>query len=189
MEGITVAPARLKSLVIRNAVPKSRSEQEVIGYRNALMLHTPLYRYMLQAGECWKATNNDIIERNPDGTFWAAHPDGCSTPDTIAMADLTSCYVTVLDQCLTDSLVPLTILGFLYIHTFSDSGGLMSRLSTLLLLYYFDYVVGRYISLERIFEETKEAYFGVSTGYSAAGFVGMKAEELIGPSGKRRGAK
>jgi Fic family protein len=35
----------------------------------------------------------------------------------------------------------------------------MSRLLTLLLLYHFDYAVGRYISLERIFEETKEGYY------------------------------
>ena len=34
----------------------------------------------------------------------------------------------------------------------------MSRLLTLLLLYHFDSVVGRYISLERLFEETKESY-------------------------------
>ena len=73
-------------LVIRNATPKSRSEQEIAGYRDALalihesaahvpfsegvvlQLHTPLYRYMPQAGGRWKATNNDIIERYPDGT-------------------------------------------------------------------------------------------------------------------------
>jgi len=30
---------------------------------------------------------------------------------------------------------------------------------TLLLLYHFDYQVGRYISLERIFEESKESYY------------------------------
>ena len=33
-----------------------------------LQLHTILYRYMPQAGGRWKATNNDIIERHPDGT-------------------------------------------------------------------------------------------------------------------------
>jgi len=33
LEGVVVAPSRLKSLVIRNATPKSRSEQEIAGYR------------------------------------------------------------------------------------------------------------------------------------------------------------
>jgi Fic family protein len=35
----------------------------------------------------------------------------------------------------------------------------MSRLLTLQLLYHFDYAVGRFISLERIFEESKESYY------------------------------
>lgn len=35
----------------------------------------------------------------------------------------------------------------------------MARLLTLQLLYHFDYAVGRFISLERIFEESKESYY------------------------------
>jgi Fic family protein len=35
----------------------------------------------------------------------------------------------------------------------------MARLLTLQLLYHFDYRVGRFISLERIFEESKESYY------------------------------
>ena len=35
----------------------------------------------------------------------------------------------------------------------------MARLLTLLLLYHFGYDVGRFISLERIFEETKKSYY------------------------------
>jgi|GEM_PF-2363842 len=35
----------------------------------------------------------------------------------------------------------------------------MARLLTLQLLYHHDYRVGRYISLERIFEDTKESYY------------------------------
>ena len=48
---------------------------------------------------------------------------------------------------------------FAWIHPFPDGNGRMSRLLTLLLLYHFDYAVGRYISLERIFEDTKEGYY------------------------------
>ena len=71
----------------QNATPQSRSEQEVAGYRDALGLihesgeqmpfsrvrscsfgHGMLYRYMPQSGGRWKATNNDIVERHPDGS-------------------------------------------------------------------------------------------------------------------------
>ena len=38
LEGVIVAAHRLKSLVLKNATPKSRSEQEVAGYRDALSL-------------------------------------------------------------------------------------------------------------------------------------------------------
>lgn len=38
LEGVVVASSRLKSLVIRNTAPKSRFEQEIAGYRDALVL-------------------------------------------------------------------------------------------------------------------------------------------------------
>jgi len=179
LEGVVVAPVRLKSLVIRNALPKTRSEQELAGYRDALalihesaahmpfnegvvlQLHTMLYRYMPQAGGCWKATNNDIIERHPDGTSRLRFQPVAAYLTPMAMADLSRHYASALDRQLADPLVlvPLAILDFLCIHPFPDGNGRMSRLLTLLLLYHFDYAVGRYISLERIFEDTKEGYY------------------------------
>lgn len=179
LEGVVVAPSRLKSLVIRNAQPKSRSEQEVAGYRDALaliheaavhmpftegvilQLHTLLYRYMPQPGGRWKATNNDIVERHPDGNTRVRFQPVVAHLTPMAVTDLTQRYATALDQHLADPLVlvPLSMLDFLCIHPFPDGNGRMSRLLTLLLLYQFDYTVGRYISLERIFEESKEGYY------------------------------
>jgi Fic family protein len=83
LEGVVVAAHRLKSLVLKNATPKSRSEQEIAGYRDALglihesgeqmpfsegtvlQLHSILYRYMPQPGGHWKATNNDSLSATP----------------------------------------------------------------------------------------------------------------------------
>ena len=56
-------------------------------------------------------------------------------------------------------IIPLAILDFLCIHPFSDGNGRVSRLLTLMLLYHFGYDVGRFMSLERIFEESKETYY------------------------------
>lgn len=60
-----------------------------------------------------------------------------------------------------DSLILIStfVLDFLYIHPFDDGNGRMARLLTLLLLYIFGYEVGRYISLEKIIEESKETYY------------------------------
>ncbi|WP_341684864.1 Fic family protein [Limnohabitans sp.] len=179
LEGVVVAAHRLKSLVLKNATPQSRSEQEVAGYCDALglihesgeqmpfsegtvlQLHSMLYRYMPQPGGHWKATNNDIIERHPDGTSRIRFRPVAAHLTPMAMADLMARYRLALDQHMADPLVlvPLTILDFLCIHPFPDGNGRMARLLTLQLLYHFDYAVGRFISLERIFEETKESYY------------------------------
>ena len=179
LEGVVVAAHRLKSLVLKNATPKSRSEQEIAGYRDALglihesgeqmpftagtvlQLHGILYRYMPQPGGHWKASNNDIVERHPDGSSRIRIRPVAAHLTPIAMQDLISRYSTALDQHLADPLVlvPLAILDFLCIHPFPDGNGRMARLLTLQLLYHFDYAVGRYISLERIFEESKESYY------------------------------
>ena len=56
-------------------------------------------------------------------------------------------------------LLPLAVLDFLCIHPFTDGNGRVARLLSLLLLYHFDYRVGRYISLERIVEESRDTYY------------------------------
>jgi Fic family protein len=179
LEGVVVAKDRLKSLVIKNAAPKSRSEQEVAGYRDALglihesaesmpfsegvmrQLHAMLYRYMPQPGGSWKASNNDIVEKHPDGTARLRFRPVPAHLTPMAMADLVARYQAANDQHLADPLVliPLSVLDFLCIHPFPDGNGRVARLVTLLLLYQFNYAVGRYISLERIFEESKESYY------------------------------
>ena len=179
LEGVVVAPARLKSLVLKNAAPKSRSEQEVAGYRDALalihenavhmpftegtirQLHSLLYRYMPQPGGNWKATNNDIVEKHPDGRTSVRFSPVKAHLTPMAMADLVKHYQEALDQHRADPLVlaPLAVLDFLCVHPFPDGNGRMARLLTLQLLYHFDYAVGRFISLERIFEESKESYY------------------------------
>ncbi len=179
LEGVVVAAHRLKSLVLKNAAPQSRSEQEVAGYRDALglihesgeqmpfsegtvlQLHSMLYRYMPQPGGHWKATNNDIVERHPDGTSRIRFRPVAAHLTPMAMSDLIDRYRAALDQHLADPLVlvPLVVLDFLCIHPFPDGNGRMARLLTLQLLYHFDYAVGRFISLERIFEESKESYY------------------------------
>jgi len=55
--------------------------------------------------------------------------------------------------------VACLILDFLCIHPFRDGNGRVSRLLTLLALYQHGYEVGKYISLERIVEQSKETYY------------------------------
>ena len=50
-------------------------------------------------------------------------------------------------------------MDFLCIHPFSDGNGRMSRLLTLLLLYRAGYIVGKYISIEKLISDSKETYY------------------------------
>ncbi|MBR2944112.1 MAG: Fic family protein, partial [Clostridia bacterium] len=59
------------------------------------------------------------------------------------------------------------ILDFLCIHPFSDGNGRMSRLLTLLLLYRAGYIVGKYVSIEKMIEQTKETYYEALQNSSA----------------------
>jgi Fic family protein len=82
IEGVTVAPERLRPLVLGNTRPRDRSEEEIQGYRNALQrihagaadipitpdtlrdLHRTIQEGGGDAGQ-WKAVDNDIIEFRP----------------------------------------------------------------------------------------------------------------------------
>ena len=180
MEGITAPHKRIAALILRDAVPKDRSEQEIAGYRDALslihesathmqcsvniclQLHSMIYGYLPQDGGQWKMTDNEIIERGGDGAIERVRfraVSAVATPQ--AMTSLEQNYSVAINEQAKEPLlvIPLTILDFLCIHPFSDGNGRVSRLLTLLLLYHFGHDVGRYISLERIFEESKETYY------------------------------
>lgn len=179
LEGIEVPHKKIEELVLKDTNPKNRSEQEIAGYRDALnlihesakympftaniilQLHSVLCRYLPNTGGRFKSNDNEIIEKHPDGTqrIRFTPTKAYLTPETIDK--LTSTFATAVTQQTQDALVliPLTILDFLCIHPFSDGNGRISRLLTLMLLYQHDYQVGRYISLERIFEESKESYY------------------------------
>jgi Fic family protein len=180
IEGVVAPAGRVADLVIRAAEPRNRSEQEIAGYRDALQLihashrdiafsvnvilqlHQTLYRYEPGTGGRWKATDNQIVERAAHGAIarvrFAPTP-AVATPQ--AMTDLTATYRQAAARALADPLVilPLAVLDFLCIHPFTDGNGRVARLLSLLLLYHFDYRVGRYISLERIIEETRDTYY------------------------------
>jgi Fic family protein len=126
-----------------------------------LQLHTILYRFLPSGGGRWKTTANEIVERNADGSvhrirFTPVAP--VSTPQ--AMEDLIIGHDRAVDGEREQLIIlPLAILDFLCIHPFTDGNGRMARLLSLLLLYHFGFEVGRYISLERIIEESKETYY------------------------------
>jgi len=179
IEGVTAPRDRVEALVLRPTAPANRSEQEIAGYRDALnlihesaaemtlsvnvilQLHTVVHRFVPGGGGRWKMADNQIVERNLDGSLRRvlfSPVAAVATPQ--AMSDLIELHAqATADQREPLVVIPLAILDFLCIHPFTDGNGRMARLLTLLLLYQADFAVGRYISLERIIEESKETYY------------------------------
>ena len=178
IEGVTVDKDRLKPLVIGRSKPRDRSEEEVAGYRNALdlihrkhesleispdtiqKLHELSHGGASDAGH-WKKKDNDIIRRNSDGAVDLIFRPVSAAETPKAMEQLCLAYQHSVDQERYPDLyaVACLILDFLCIHPFRDGNGRVSRLLTLLALYHHGYKVGKYISLERIVEQSKETYY------------------------------
>jgi Fic family protein len=75
---------------------------------------------------------------------------------------------TLMDESIDPLIViPMFVLDFLCIHPFNDGNGRMSRLLTLLLLYRSGYIVGKYISIEKMIETTKDTYYEALQSSSA----------------------
>ena len=180
LEGIRAPKARIRALVTKKTEPRNRSEQEIAGYRDALNLihesacdmafstnvilqvHRRIYGHLPQEGGVRKMVDNEIVERGPSGNVLRVRfvPVGAAaTPGQ--MDELTARYRELEHLGRSDALVliPLAILDFLCIHPFTDGNGRVTRLLTLQLLYQAGYEVGRYVSLERIFEQTRESYY------------------------------
>ena len=179
IEGVTAPRGRVEDLMLRPTAPENRSEQEIAGYRDALnlihesagemafsvnvilQLHTMLNRFVPGDGGRWKMADNQIVERNPDGSLRRVRfkpVSAVTTPQ--AMDDLVELHAqATADEREPLVIIPLAILDFLCIHPFTDGNGRLARLLTLMLLHRADFEVGRYISLERVIEESKETYY------------------------------
>lgn len=179
IEGIVVDHKRVEALVIKNSQPRNRCEKEVSGYRDALeKIHTAhaampissntilllqefLYKYTEAPGGSFKREDNVIVDRFDDGTIRERFRpvSAIQTYDAVKQLVGNFDYLTKQSQYSQIFLIPLFIFDFLCIHPFSDGNGRVARLLTLLLLYQAGYEVGKYISLERVIEQSKETYY------------------------------
>lgn len=180
IEGIVTTNQRLHLLMEEKTTPRNRNEMEIKGYRYALNLihesyeyinirpnmilqiHKEMYRFLdVRLGGKWKDTPNEIDAVHPDGRrevlFRPLEP--CETPE--AMERLCEEYEKALNQynVVPLLLIPTFVHDFLCIHPFNDGNGRVSRLLTLWLLYKNGYAIGKYISLEKKIQITKDDYY------------------------------
>lgn len=179
IENITIDPKRLRDLMAAKSRPCNRSENEIAGYRAALdtihmsaqyipvrpgiilQFHQTLYQFSPGEGGRWKMKDNEIEEVLPDGTRFVRFRAMPAWQTAEAMDRLCQEFSRAWEVKVVDELILLAVfvLDFLCIHPFADGNGRMARLLTLLILYHGHFEVGRFISLERLIEETKQSYY------------------------------
>ncbi|MFH1044030.1 MAG: Fic family protein [Pseudomonadota bacterium] len=179
IEGVVVAAGRIDPLVLGRSKPRDRSEQEVAGYRDVLAeihtrgpklklggelirnWHRTLYGYTSERGGAWKRKDNAILEQQPGGGYAIRFKPVSALATPKFMQRLIEQFEREQAQERTDPLLLIAafVLDFECIHPFTDGNGRIGRLLSLLLLYRAGYEVGRYVSLERVIEQSKETYY------------------------------
>ena len=180
IEGIVTTTARLKKIIKGDLVPKSRNEQEIAGYKNALRLILDSYdlisitkNHVLQIhqtmisptklpyGGRFKSTQNYIVSvnKNNERTILFIPLSPFETP--IAIEELFKNFNDAVENSYIDQLIllPYFIHDFLCIHPFDDGNGRVSRLLTTLILLKFGFKIFKYVSLDAQIESHREWYY------------------------------
>jgi len=190
IEGIYTSDERLKALVKDSTRPRTRNEREIAGYRDVLntihenhdyippkpsiilQLHRDLYKFEgMDIGGRYKTSDNIIEEQDAEGNKSVRFRPMPAWETPEAIEKICQSYDEALNSENIDALIiiPMFVLNFLCVHPFNDGNGRISRLLTLLLLYRSGYIVGKYISIEKLIEQTKEIYYE-SLQLSSAGW-------------------
>lgn len=198
IEGIHTSDERLVLIVKNKTTANTRDEHEIAGYRDVLasihenhdyipptpsmilQLHRDLYKFTgLSFAGNYKSNNNTIAEMDADGNKSIRFQPVEAWETSISMEELCKNYSDIIGQGKVDPLliIPMFVLDFLCIHPFNDGNGRMSRLLTLLLLYRAGYIVGKYISIEKLIEQTKETYYEALKDSSANWHEGTSNDE------------
>jgi Fic family protein len=178
IEDIVLDQRRLERIV-RGAHPRTRSEEEVAGYRDALdhlfgddrpvdfgvvellRLHRLLFSHTGSPGGLLKRDDNRVVDTFPNGLR-------VDRFRTVPARD-TPFYVRELHHHLGDALggsrhhpvflIGMYVLDLLVIHPFDNGNGRVARLATTALLQAKGYDVVRYVAVEGLVDRTSDEYY------------------------------
>ena len=178
IEGVSTPDYRLRDLFDENAEPRDEDEQAICAYRGCftsvlanygttqptpesiLALHKQLFSH-LPSGGTWKNEDAAITEMDGEGRESALFRAVTAAETPMAMSLLCDAYGKAMAQGRFNPLLltVVFIFDFLCIHPFQDGNGRMSRLLALLLTCRAGYMVGKYVSVDQIVEESRADYY------------------------------
>ncbi len=179
IEGVKTSEKRQQELLIENKKPINHNEEEISGYKDAIVYITKNYNKLVinektikelhrilmyytqgEKGE-YKKVDNEITANYEDGRKEILFKTVSYKTVDKNMKELVRAYKDANKDSEIDKtlLIPCFIIDFLAIHPFIDGNGRISRLLTLLLLYKHDYDIGKYISYEKMIEDYKWNYY------------------------------
>jgi len=180
LEGVVVKNRSRAAAIIANKPIelRTRSEQELAGYRAALdylfaedwrplnvglllHLHRLLFAETKATGGTFKESDNLVVDRSPDGVQTVRFKPVPAARTEYYAADLIDRYADAVkaNQHHPVLLVGLFVLDLLIIHPFDDGNGRVARALTNALLAEAGYGVGRYVSLEQLIAESADDYY------------------------------
>ena len=180
LEGVVVPDPDRASRIIEGKVRtlRTRSEQELAGYRGALdylfttdwrplnvglllHLHRLLFEHTKARGGAFKDNDNLVVDRLPDGTTEIRFVPVSAARTEYSTVELVDRFDESIraDRFHPVLLIGLFVLDLLTIHPFADGNGRVVRAVTNALLSDAGYGVGRYVSLEQLIAEDAEGYY------------------------------
>ena len=178
IEGVEIDQKRVGTVIFGKNHLQDRNEEEVRAYQDALtMIHadhkqlalspdTILHFHAMSHPNQWdsgkfKEADGEIIEKHPDGRVSIRFRPLSARETPAAIATLCRQYSALQRD---RDIPPLIVwaaanLDFLCIHPFRNGNGRLSRLLLLPNLYHLGFTAGRYVSLERVIEQSKDRYY------------------------------
>lgn len=180
LEGIVVPDAERAARIIDDKLPslRTRSEQELAGYRAALdylfnrdwrplnvglvlHLHRELFAHTNTPGGHFKTDDNLVVDRSPDGSVAVRFVPVSAADTDFYTQELIERYTQAVALKVHHPvlLIGLFVLDLLTIHPFDYGNGRVTRVLTNAVLADAGYQVCRYVSLEQLIAESADTYY------------------------------